>query len=190
MYEILKSTLGLTNNEVLVLEKLYSYGVLTALELSDCTEIGKNTVLYVLKQLESKNLVQKRTRNNSFLFQARSPEVIMEMFEDKLRVLNEKRDDVKKLVTKFKESQNYDSLKKILYYDDEKSIKRLRASLIDAVQTGRMRRTLPNQHSVEVFENSDSVYVLNRKKLIAVRIQPAIDFEKILKLFKQVTDEK
>lgn len=190
MYDLLKSTLGLSKNEILVLEKLYAHGVLTAYELSDYTKIGKNTVLYILKRLESKNLVQKRTRNNSFLFQARSPDVLLEMYNSKVMKYKEKASELKEVVEKLKDIQNYDSLKKIFYYDDEKSIKRLRAGLIDAVQTGRMKRILPNGYGVEIFSNDDNVYIVNRNKLIAVRVQPANDFDKILKLFKQVTDEE
>lgn len=184
------SILNLTKNELNILEILYSYGVLTTFEISEYTKLGKNTVLYILKRLEEKNLVQKRTRNNTFLFQARSPDILLEQYNDKMAFLKEKGKELAKYIYHLKDVQNYESLKKISYYDDEKSIKRLRASLIDAVQTGRMKRNLPNEYGVEIFENEYAIYIMNVKKCIAVKIQPTEDFLKLKELFEQTNYEK
>ncbi|HOU75816.1 MAG TPA: helix-turn-helix domain-containing protein [Candidatus Dojkabacteria bacterium] len=190
MYDLLGRAIGLTKNEVIILEKLYYYGVLTALELSEYTKLGKNTVLFILKNLENKRLVHKRTRNNSFLFQACSPDILLESYNSRVNLLKEQGTELKKLVANLKDVQNYDSLKKLIFYDDSRSIKRLRSGLIDGVQTGRFKRTLPNENGVEVFKNESAVYIINMNKLLAIKIQPAEDFSKIVELFKGIGNEK
>jgi predicted transcriptional regulator len=178
------SQIDITPNEGLVLEQLYSYGVLTALDVAQKLHITKNSALFLLKSLENKRYVEKRTRNNIFLFQARDPNTLLDAYKAKVTELSEKEDEFTQVIGAFKSIQNYDTLKKCHYYDDAGSIKRLHASLLDGVQTGRIERSYTEKNDLEIYRTKDYVFLLSLKENFALRIQPAADYDKIVQLFK------
>lgn len=182
--ELLKKV-GFTDNEVDVLVCLYTYGVQTAQQVAEQLSISKSSSLFILKQLVRKGFVEKRSRYNTFLFQAKSPDLVLQKLDNNILSLKKKREDLELLVDDLKRLRDYESGKRIYYYDDEVSVKRLRSGLIDAAQLGAAKRTVKSSTSVEKFEGDRYVYLISMNDNFAIRIEPKADFDNLELLFKK-----
>ncbi len=172
-----------TANEADILICLYTYGVQSAQQVAEQLKISKSSSLFVLKQLVEKGYVEKRSRYNTFLFQAKSPDIILRKIEKEIIKLEKRKEELEPLVDDLKRLRDYESGKKVFYYDNETAIKRLRSGLIDAAQIGTAKRTFNELTNVEKFEADRYVFLLSTKNNFAIRIEPKQDFEKLEKLF-------
>lgn len=174
---------GFTANEADILICLYTYGVQSAQQVAEQLKISKSSSLFVLKQLVEKGYVEKRSRYNTFLFQAKSPDIILRKIDKNILTLEKQREELEPIIDDLKRLRDYESGKKIYYYDNETSIKRLRSGLIDAAQIGTAKRTFNELTNVERFEGDRYDFLLSTTDNFAIRIEPKQDFERLKKLF-------
>lgn len=92
--------IGLTKGEIKVYLALLETGATTTGKIIDKTELQKSTVYFCLEQLIGKGLVGHVIKNNRKVFEAGSPERLLDYLKRKEKRLKKQEENVKKLIPK------------------------------------------------------------------------------------------
>ena len=174
---------GFTGNEAVILYCLYKFGLMTAREIFERTGIAKVSTLFILKKFFADGLVERMHRDNTFVFSARSPEVLSLRLEATRKTIARKQTLLNNALAELQAMQDYETDRKIQYYNDLEHIKRLRAGLVDTQTQGGLI-SWNSKNGVEYFENDEYVYLLSLKKQFAIKITPKENYLKLLDLCK------
>jgi len=94
--------INLTKLESSILEKLYQNDLLTASDLSKDLKHPKISIFYSLTKLERLNLIKKRTKGNTFIYNATSPENLTEIYQNQIESLQNEKENLIPLIENFK----------------------------------------------------------------------------------------
>lgn len=175
----------LTDNELIVLRCIFSQGVISANKISKITGISKISVHYILKQLIDKDLIERRTNNNRFLFHPKNPDKIVTLYSDKIHDLIEEKQTAEKLAEELFNLKNYKSNSQISYYSDPSEIKRIRANLTESFFSKQVEWKCDYKTGTEFFEGENYVFLINSVENIGIRVEPKVDFPKLLTLINK-----
>ncbi|MCA9382048.1 MarR family transcriptional regulator [Candidatus Dojkabacteria bacterium] len=183
---VISQNTDLTENEASVLVYLYENGLSTAYEISKEINIPKVSVTYLLNRLLEKELVERRSEQNTFFFDARSPDKLVEKHDLRITALQKKRASLAETVKKLKQIRNYEASNKIDLYIEKSEITRLRANLIDLCEKDSCKRIFDSQLNIEKYESENAIYIFDLNEGIAMRIEPKSYFGKVNSIFSKL----
>lgn len=143
-------TLGLSPNEATCYEALVRHGSSSANELARATGIHRVSVYDALRGLTTKGLVSQMMKTNRMLFEAASPQRLLEVAEEKEEELHTAQDAIQPLLSAFaaaKERQEIHTFKgtagiKTILWD----MLRTRNEILDFGAEYRIKEFLPHDY--------------------------------------------
>ncbi len=99
-------SLGLNDKEIEAYLAIINLGTTTASVIAQRIKIPRSTTHYICQQLADRGLVNIVEKNNSFLFTPEPPEKFLQLIDDEERELNEKRDQMNRILGDLKGMMN------------------------------------------------------------------------------------
>lgn len=187
---IITENTDLTENEASVLVFLFENGLSTAYEISKEINIPKVSVTYLLNRLLDKGLVEKRTQQNTFYFDARSPEKLLEKHDLRIEALQKKRVKLAETVKDFQKLRNYDSKYKINYYSEKSEVHRLHSNLRENYEKGLCDREFDSETNLEYYKNDEAMFIFDLEEMIAIKLDPNSNIKKIAHLVDKIAQSE
>lgn len=152
---------------------------MTAREICERCGIAKVSTLFILKKLYTDGIVERQQQDNTFVFSARAPEVLGQRLSTAREAIGRQQDHLQNAINELQSMQDYETNRKIQYYNDLEHIRRLRSGLLDTQLLVKNSR-----NGVEYFENAEYIYLISLAKRFAIKVAPKGDFLKLLELCK------
>jgi sugar-specific transcriptional regulator TrmB len=157
--EILFQTIGLNIKESKILSYLYTREKSLASTISKELDIPKSTVLFILYNLEKKELVIKEKKGNSFIFKSKDPENLIRYLDKQTLDYKKKRESVLSKLPKLRRLKDLKADQKILIYDKESSIDRLKKSINEKLDNKDLRLVYSKNYN-KIYSNEDFTFLI------------------------------
>jgi sugar-specific transcriptional regulator TrmB len=145
--------LGLNDKEIDIYLMLLSVGSSPASTLGNRTGISRSTAQYTCQQLVKKGLISVTRKDNTFLYVAEPPEKLLYLLDIQQQQLEEKKDQVHRIVGTLKSLLNpHSELPKVRFYEGEAGMRQLYEQILDTESPidvleggGAMQRFVPDR---------------------------------------------
>lgn len=155
-------SLGLNPKEIELYLLLLQIGTAPASALARRMRIPSSTAQYTCQQLQKKGLIRMIQKSNVYLFSAEPPQRLLTLVDQEQRMLQEKQEMVRKIVTDLEDIMNPGSvLPKIRFFEGRDSIERAYMELVEQLSPGD--EILSYLHSMEPHQDKWNLEPVFRK---------------------------